>query len=349
MKNIINVLITVILLINFTSCEDLVLGPKPEDTPRENFENFWNDINDHYGLFQVRGYDWDSIYNVYSPQVTELTTEEELWNILVEMNEYLDDSHVWIKDREKNRGVVSGYALNKQAHEIFDANSFIENYLEDHRSLDPNDYFQSANIIDKEIGYMYIGAMDDWDETLIDEVIKEHEAKKAIIVDIRSNTGGDANISRFLASRFSDGIHFTHTTEDKIGPGPDEFSDKTEWYSSIGGPIQFTKPVIVITNRATISAGEDFLTTMKSFAHVTQIGDITAGDLSNTSMHRFLPIGWEYRYSTQRLLLADGSPLDGIGHIPSVTIKNHLEDVLNNEDKVIEAALKYLLDEYGIN
>lgn len=349
MRNLVNTLIAILIITSLTSCEKTIIGTEVGNTPRENFELFWNDINEHYGLFQVRGHDWDSIYNQYNPQVTGSTTEDELWDIMVAMNEYLDDSHTFIYDRENQKIEVSGYESNMAAHEVFEANPFVSNYLENHRSLDPNDYFQSAKIMDKEIGYLYIGAMDGWDETLIDEVIKEHESKKAIIVDIRSNTGGDANFSRFLASRFSDGVHFTHTTEDKIGPGRDEFSEKTKWYSSVGGPRQFTKPIVVITNRATISAGEDFLTTMKSFGHVSQVGDITAGDFSNTSMHRFLPIGWEYRYSTQRTLLPDGSSLDGIGHVPEILVKNEMENVMTGEDKVIETALQYLTDRYGIN
>ncbi|WFO18218.1 S41 family peptidase [Cellulophaga baltica 4] len=98
-----------------------------------------------------------------------------------------------------------------------------------------------------------------------------------------------------------------------------------------------------------MSAGEIFLLHMKSFEHVTQIGDTTAGDFSTISNMRFLPNGWHYRYSIQKVLLPNGESFDGIGHIPDVYEKNTVEDIAAKEDKVLDTALEYLLDTYGID
>ncbi len=336
-------------LLLFTSCEKAILGEEVQNSPEEKFELLWTDFNEHYALFEVRSLDWDSIYTTYRPLVSDLTTDVELWDIFTEMLDYLDDSHIFLFDRAANKLEISGYELNKTAHEVYRANNFRDNYLENFKAWDENGFFESAKIKDKEIGYIYIGAMDDFDETKIDDIIENQKDLDAIIVDIRSNKGGDGNIARYIADRFADGVHFTNTTEDKIGPARNDFSEKTEWFTAKRGPIQFTKPVVVISNRATISAGEDFLLAMNTFAHVTHIGDTTAGDFSNTSMHRFLPNGWEYRYSTQLTLLPDGSHIDGIGHIPAISVKNDMEDVLAGKDIVLDRAMQFLFEEYGIN
>ncbi|MEN0051410.1 MAG: peptidase, partial [Bacteroidota bacterium] len=97
------------------SCEKMLLGEEVESTPENNFELLWQDFDRHYGLFHVRGFNWDSIYTIYRPQVNAQTSEEELWQIFIEMIEYLDDSHtVIIKEDDY---YVSGFALGAEAEE----------------------------------------------------------------------------------------------------------------------------------------------------------------------------------------------------------------------------------------
>ncbi|MEN0050775.1 MAG: peptidase, partial [Bacteroidota bacterium] len=85
-----------------------------------------------------------------------------------------------------------------------------------------------------------------------------------------------------------------------------------------------------------------------SNAHITQIGDTTAGDLSDVSNRHFLPNGWSYQFSHQMYLLPDGTSLDGIGHIPDVYIKNEKSDIETGNDLVLERAFEYLFETYGI-
>ena len=87
-------------------CQQLILGEDEPNDPENNFEIFWNDIDAHYGLFTVRGWDWDSIYTEYRPRVSPATTDEELFAVFAEMVEYLDDAHTFIywPDRAFVRG-----------------------------------------------------------------------------------------------------------------------------------------------------------------------------------------------------------------------------------------------------
>ena len=55
-------LIYLIILLPLLSCEEMVLGEEPSNDPETNFEIFWQDFDEHYALFGVRGWNWDSIY-----------------------------------------------------------------------------------------------------------------------------------------------------------------------------------------------------------------------------------------------------------------------------------------------
>ncbi|MFK7969338.1 MAG: peptidase S41, partial [Bacteroidia bacterium] len=62
----------------------------------------------------------------------------------------------------------------------------------------------------------------------------------------------------------------------------------------------------------------------------------------------FLPNGWTYRYPIQISIDPAGTILDGDGQAPEVYSKNTPADIDNGVDRVLEDAIQYLFDEYGI-
>ncbi len=332
------------------SCQKLVLGEEEINSPVNNFELFWNDFDEHYALFEVRGWNWDSIYNEYKPLVTSGTTDDELWEIFKEMINYLDDTHTSI-DAKGREGFSSGSTLNDLAEDEFDLDLVTSKYVEGYQDIDELEeglHFGHGTIKDKTIGYIHINGMDDSDPEEIDAILEQLRDAPAIIFDIRNNSGGDDTFSRRLAGSFSDGEHLAYTVETRNGPNYDDFDKLKEFYTLVSGPSQYTKPVIILTDRYTVSAAEIFLLYMKQFAHVRQIGDSTSGDFSDVSPYKFLPNGWVYAYSIMKFLQPDGTSLDGIGHVPDVYIKNTIADIEAGNDMVIVKAVQYLFDEFGI-
>ncbi|MEJ7644229.1 MAG: S41 family peptidase [Chryseolinea sp.] len=118
----------------------------------------------------------------------------------------------------------------------------------------------------------------------------------AIIFDLRTNAGGFAYYSKIIAGAFADGEHFIGTVQMRNGPQHNDFGEKTDEVTTKTGSEQFLKPVIVLTHRGTISEGEYLTMHMKSFAHVTHIGDSSAGDFGAAGIRRFLPNGWSYTF-----------------------------------------------------
>jgi hypothetical protein len=69
-------------LFSFTACTDLLIEADPEDSPVENFELLWKEVNDKYTLFDYKNIDWQAVYQKYRPQVNDKTTDEDLFNVL---------------------------------------------------------------------------------------------------------------------------------------------------------------------------------------------------------------------------------------------------------------------------
>ncbi len=332
------------------SCEKTFLGPDEANDPERNFELLWNELDRHYSLFTERNRDWDSIYRAYRPRVNAQTSEGELFSYFAEMIEYLDDSHTFIHSEDYTFYHASGYEQNQRAeYEEFSESLVKDLYLEYVRVPDPNQNLYYGKVKDKDIGYIYLADMKRGaNGGVIDDILAEIGHHQAIIFDVRNNGGGSTTLPQRIAGAFADKTRLVFTHQTRNGPGHDDFSKKSELYSRPQGSQNYRKPVVLLANRSTMSASEHFILYMKAVPSVTLMGDTTAGDFGYRSNLRFLPNGWIYAYSIGRVLLPDGSNLDGIGHVPNVYVRNTLEDLYRNEDKVLESAVRYLSEKHGI-
>jgi hypothetical protein len=343
--------ILLLIMVNLSACENILLGEEEKNDPVTSFELFWNDFDKHYSLFHVRKLNWDSIYNVYRPQVTEGTLEPQLRNIFSAMITYLDDSHTALYGRGDTWGFTSGFALGEKAiKEEFSFSLLQSKYVESLSSVKGEGDLRFGKVKGKEIGYIFLRVMEgESPERAITTIVREFRDYKAIIVDVRTNDGGSGSYAKTIAGAFADGEHFISTVQTRNGPEHTDFDSPAKEFTQLTGEVQFLKPVIVLTDRATISAGDYFALCMTQFDHVTMIGDSTAGDFSSKSRRRFLPNGWSFHYSIQMRLLPDGRSIDGIGIVPDVYVKNSKNDIHSLNDRVFDTALNFLKERYGID
>jgi len=334
----------------FTACEEAMLGVDASNNPEHNFDLLWNDFDQHYSLFYIKKTNWDSLYQVYKPRINGKTSEKQLWGIITGMFEVLNDSHTVLYYEHDRKTFCSGYALNEIAIEKEFSLSLIKKKYTDALShIESEEDLLYGKVKNKDIGYVFLRkTQGDDPEKAMEEVLRELGDHKAIILDLRTNAGGFAFYSKIIAGFFADGEHFIGTVQMRNGPKHSDFGEKTDEVTTKTGSKQFLKPVIVLTDRATISGGEYLTMHMKSFGHVTHIGDTTAGDFGATGIRRFMPNGWSYTYSIKMFLLPDGRSLDGIGIVPDVYLKNTEADIRAGTDQVLEKAIQYLLETYDI-
>jgi len=338
------------VIITLSSCEKMILGEDEVNNPENNFELLWSDLDKSYALFEAKNIDWDNLYSIYRPQVTPSTTDAELWAIMSNLLEHLDDSHVTLFTSDESNYFISGYSLNEESKKEYSEDLISDKYLNYRIDIESEEFLFYGKIKDKDIGYIYFGSVGGDNPAIIDNIIDVLKNHKAIIFDVRQNTGGDDRYATRIAGVFADSEKVVYSVQTKNGINHNDFDEKKYHSTKIAGDEQFLKPVIVLTDRRTISAGEIFCLQMKSFNHITQIGDTTAGDFATTGNRSFLPNGWNYKFPVQLFLRPNGDYLDGNGgNVPDVYIKNLESDIIANEDKVIEKAIQYLFDEYGIN
>ena len=209
-----------------------------------------------------------------------------------------------------------------------------DNYLQNNfkqNGHDINTYGWIGNI-----GYWHIDAIG---ENMLEtnEILNYFSSADGLIVDLRHNGGGNFTYAFSEFGRFTNEDRLVFRSKTKNGKGPNDY---TEWYSWSVSPSgkYFDKPIVLLTDRYTLSAGERLVMAFKTLPNVTHIGDTTNGAFV-TKIGKELANGWFYNVVTQKLLFNDGKSYEGIGMIPDLFFKNTLEEIMNGQDKTLEEAI----------
>ncbi len=328
--------LALLLLILFltTACESFLFEKDPANDPVTNFEALWREIDRGYSFFEYKKINWDSIYNVYRPRVNANTRTLDLYNIMSDMLFQLRDGHVNLEagfNRSRNWEWFLGFPPN------FDENILERNYWK------RQEWYTGPlihTVIDS-IGYVrYASFGSRLSESQIDFVIARFQNAKGMIIDVRDNGGGLSSIPPLLASRFADKRRLAYTFVVKNGPGRNDFTAPIEVYVEPKGERQFTKPVIILTNRMCYSATNFFVAIMKNFPNVRIVGDQTGGG-GGTPASSELPNGWVVRYSATQTFTPDGFNIEG-GIPPDIKVDITEADRLRGRDTILERALAAL-------
>lgn len=184
------------------------------------------------------------------------------------------------------------------------------------------------------VAYVWLGIVGPW----VEEVAAARaDAETGLIVDLRHDFGGDFT---FVQGELADwtGVDvpvFRSRTRD--GPDRGAFDGWTEWaISGDGAPIEV--PVVVLTDRFTLSAGERTTMMFRELPEVTVLGEPTNGSIS-TMIGQELRNGWFVTLPVQEVEGPRGEVWEGVGIPPDVEV---VDDLATPEDEVMEAALARL-------
>jgi hypothetical protein len=324
------------------SCDKMLLPDETPNNPVSNFDDLWNAYDQMYGGFIVKNIDWDSVYTVYRPQINENSSDEDLYLVLTQMLDILYDNHVYLMPANCNLGMYqSGILGDLKTCNDFSVSAVKDNYLSDEKVLEDAIFYGKLS---DDIGYIYIGSMGKSEKYYInamDEIINSLSDTKAIVVDIRSNEGGMDQNSVFIAGYFANQEKVAFSFKLRNGPEHDDFTPSANYYVKPEGSSQYLKPVILLTNRFSVSAAETFTFAMSELENVTIVGDTTSGAFSDV-ISRELPNGWIYGVSVGDWRNANGVSYEGIGFPPDVIVKNDSADVAAGIDKALEKAIEII-------
>ena len=332
MRNSLLCLVFLALLVLSCSDDDDTLSP----TDREGiFEQVWKDFDDNYSYFEVKGIDWDSIYDLYRPQIINGETSSfRLEEILAEITLALQDLHVNFTSsssgyRYSNRG---DFPANSPRHAI--------NYLKNFTFENSNITY--AKVENTNIAYLRVKHLSQAaDFSQLENVVADLPNKDALILDLRDNGGGSDAIARSFVNRLTKEERVHELVRFRNGPEWDDFEEWREVKIKPDNPIDFDKPIVVIINRGVVSSAEAFVTMMKVLPNTTLIGDTTRGSTGNPAVFR-LPNSWSYRISRWQAVTPDFKFIEDNGIAPGEIIYNTEESDQNGQDLMLERAIEIL-------
>jgi carboxyl-terminal processing protease len=319
--------------------------------PEKNFEYLWHEFDTKYALFLPKRVDWNLVYKIYRPKVTPQKSDDELFEIMSNMLAHLNDLHVRLDSKNPARSFRSG-----KSHEVvMEQFGTVENFVEYFRQRPLGKRYLKKDLHERHngifaftwltgnVGYFHFNKFSDIEKSseVVDEILDNFKDAKGIIIDVRRNGGGDDLVGKAIADRFTDKKRLYMTVQDKNGPGHEDFAEPVEWYVEPGGPYQFTKPVILLTDFTSGSAAENFALAMRVLPHATIVGDFTAGCFADADAAK-LPNGWYFSLSINLFKDRNGFCWEGIGVPPDLRVVNTKEDLANGRDRILEFAIQVI-------
>ncbi|MDR0302410.1 MAG: S41 family peptidase [Treponema sp.] len=336
--------IIIIISAAFLSACQVFLPSDPDNSPKGIFDRIWTDFDETYALMDVKGINWNETYKNFSPLISSRMSEQELFNVCANMLKTLNDAHVYI---------MSPFAFSNSGGRFDNVNKepfsleIVKKYLNNGGNSAGDGMFLYGTFSSKPgVGYIYIagfasGAVgaaqtQDWTKA-IDGIVQSLADTDSLILDIRGNRGGlSANVD-YIVGRFASTQKDYVEIRTKNGSGRNDFSSALSNAVKPAG-IRYTKPIVLLTNKQTISGGEWFTLALRTQDHVTHAGGTTNGAFS-LSLERSLTNGWIYSVSVQKVTDMNGKCYEGIGITPEHEITNTDGEIAANKDSQLEYAM----------
>ncbi|MGK0447078.1 MAG: hypothetical protein ACJA2M_000850 [Polaribacter sp.] len=330
----------------------------------ENFEYLWHLFDEKYPTFEEKQLDWNVSYNTYRYKVTSSTTDIELYRILCSMIAPLNDAHIRLtaksidstfSARRPSRLAIELKGIKGKRKAIRDMTDNTISTLNFHplKHIGPkfkgNPLFSFTN--NSKIGYlrfqrcfstMFFGEYPVNGLFLnkqLDEVFKSFKDMEAIIIDVRTNMGGDDTFANKVVGRLTNVKLLGHYKQEK--KGKDVFGKLIPKYINPAGKFRFLKKVYLITDDKTVSAADVLALDMKQIPNVTIVGDNTNGSFSDIYSDR-LPNGWVIDISNERYLSPTMINYEGKGVPVDIKAYTTFEDVKNKNDSVLLKVIRII-------
>jgi len=338
--------------------------PTP-NTPMDNFEVFTRTWAEHYISFDLKKTDWATVVEANRAKVTPATTPAELFDILEGMIKPFGDTHTFIGAPELKRQFRTlrpgTDRLTKGSYEDFRSKTVPALLAITDRALVKtplrkwcHDSVQYGHL-DETTGYLRILSFSNYADdggfaaglaaldAALDEIFAD-PALKALVIDVRINSGGYDPYGLAIASRLATRRYLAYTKEARA-----DATDRNSWTPGDPSWVEpssrpgFRGPVVELIGPLTISAGETFTQAlMGRTPHVTRIGENTQGVFSDV-LGRRLPNGWRFGLPNEVFRTPEGTTFDGVGIPPDVAVPVFAdEDVAAEKDPALAAALRVI-------
>jgi len=188
---------------------------------------------------------------------------------------------------------------------------------------------------DDGIAYLRIkGFMDDTAEELdklVSEIIADNS--KGLVVDVRSNPGGNLDVAVEIISKFVSRGEVVLWERDK--------DQQEKPYKAIGGEEFKELPVVVLIDGGSASASEILAGALRDINGSLLIGEKTFGKGSVQSFEK-LSGGSSLKMTIAKWLTPNKQSIHEVGIEPTIKVELSLEDIRSNDDKQLKRAIEEL-------
>ncbi|HAN77581.1 MAG TPA: peptidase S41 [Bacteroidales bacterium] len=294
----------------------------------------WTNVYNKYSFFELKNIDWLAVKNKYAAQIDTVKTEVGLFDVLASTLNELQDGHV---------NIFAPFDFSRSWSWYLNYPQNFNKYILERNYLGTNYRVTGAltNQIINGVGYIRYSSFENGvSGSDLDFVLKRFADLPGIIIDVRDNGGGSPLNAFTIASRFTTETTHVYSSSLKNGPGQHEFSPSEKVYLSPYKGINYTKKVVILTNRLCYSATNLFVAIMSNLPNATIIGDTTGGG-GGIPVNAELPNGWTYRFSATVTTLPNGQNIE-TGIAPTLKVDLSPADEAAGIDTILETAINFI-------
>ena len=205
-------------------------------------------------------------------------------------------------------------------------------------------YWQQRELgvrVNRERGDYAVVSLDAFTKTIATDFARTIREKvkgaKGVIIDLRTNGGGDAEAMSDIASSFLGvGVDLGQFT-DRVGTSFTIYTQPRSLLTLFG--LEQTKlPLVVLTSERTASAAEIFVEALRVSRRATIIGAQTCGCVLAVRTRHLLPDGGLLDVSELDYQTPSGAHLEGHGIKPDETVQVERSDLYSRRDRAMERA-----------
>jgi len=321
----------------------------PANTPTANLETFLDIFATHYAFFDLYGVDWSAQSARARAQVTDNTTDAELFAVMRDAIAPLRDGHIGLKARidgerqlyEPNPGALfaqlqaqaKATGIHPEEAEVAFRTQFWEQHIGQTilrgQGTTTGEGFIQYGLVAPKTGYINFLTMaafaDGGTENLegdleaVDDILDEVFASfdqagvDNVILDLSLNFGGYDEVALAIANRFAAEPVFAYSEYPFDADEPITLRRNV----TPSERTNYTGPLTLVTSDMTVSAGEILTLALIALPQVTHVGEATRGAFSDV-LEKELPNGWRLELSNEVYTDRNGIIWEGRGVAPDV-------------------------------